>query len=186
MKLTNEDGKDLIKLARDAISAVLDEKDLKADKTLKSRFSENQGVFVTLHIKGDLRGCIGFTDAVYPLWEAVVNAATAAAFQDPRFPQLTKEELPDIKIEVSVLTVPELIVGKKEDYVKKIKIGKHGLIVDTPYAKGLLLPQVFTEYKVDSAKALEMTCQKAGLAPDGWKDKDCKVFTFSCQIFNES
>lgn len=185
MKLTNEDGKSLIKLARNSISAYFKNKELDAGKAVKEKFSDKQGVFVTLTIKGDLRGCIGFTDAIYPLWEAVVNAAKAAAFEDPRFPKLTEDEFKEIKIELSVLTKPELIEGKPQDYEKKIKIGKHGLIVEKGYFKGLLLPQVFTEYEADAKKALEMTCQKAGLPPDAWKDADCKVYLFSAEIFTE-
>ncbi len=185
MKLTSGDGKSLIKLARGSISAYLENKEPDVDSSLKERFSENRCVFVTITIKGDLRGCIGFTEAIYPLWEAIVKAAKAAALEDPRFEPLTKDEFKEVKIEVSALTKPELIEGKPGDYGKKIKIGKHGLIVETGFAAGLLLPQVFTEYKVDAKKALEMTCQKAGLSPDEWKNPDCKVYSFSAQIFTE-
>jgi uncharacterized protein (TIGR00296 family) len=185
MKLTNEDGKSLIKLARDSISSDFKDKDLDVDKEIKDKYSEKRGAFVTLTIEGELRGCIGYTEALFPLWETITKAAKSAAFQDPRFSPLSEDELKNIKIEISVLTKPELIEGDRKDYPKKIEIGKHGLVVETGYTAGLLLPQVFTEYKVDAEKALQMTCQKAGLPPDSWKKEDCKVYSFSAQIFTE-
>lgn len=182
MNLTNEDGKTLIKIARTSISSNFTKKELDIDKELKKKYSEKRGVFVTLTIEGQLRGCIGYTEALFPLWRAISQAAQSAAFQDTRFSQLTLEEFHNIQIEVSVLTKPELI---KEDYVKEIEIGKHGLIIEKNHNAGLLLPQVFTEYEVDAEHALEMTCQKAGLPSNTWKEKDCKVYRFSAQIFTE-
>jgi hypothetical protein len=84
-----------------------------------------------------------------------------------------------------VLTEPEELKGKPESYPGQVEIGKHGLIVEKGYSKGLLLPQVFTEYKADAEKALEMTCQKAGLASSSWKEPGCKVYRFSAQVFTE-
>lgn len=186
MKLAEEDGKRLIKIAREAISAYMENKEPEMDSSLKERFSEKQGAFVTITIDGELRGCIGFTEPLFPLWETIKNAARAAAFEDPRFPPLTSGEFEKAKIEVSVLSLPELIkVNKPADYENEIKIGEHGLIVDNDGFKGLLLPQVFTEYKADWKNALQMTCQKAMLAPDAWKDKGCKVYRFSAEIFSE-
>jgi len=188
MSLSKEDGKLLIEIARKSISLKLKGTEdifMAADGSLKERFKENGAGFVTLTIDGELRGCIGYTEALFPLWETIAKAAQSAAFQDPRFPPLSEKELDKIKIEISVLTKPEEIPGKKEDYPKKIKIGKHGLIVESGKGAGLLLPQVFTEYKADSEKALEMTCQKAGLPSNSWKEPGCKVYTFSAQIFEE-
>ncbi|MBN2112259.1 AmmeMemoRadiSam system protein A [Candidatus Woesearchaeota archaeon] len=185
MKLTKEDGKSLIKLARDAISSAFKDRDLEVNSSLKEKYSEKRGAFVTLTIEGELRGCIGYTEALFPLWETVTKAAQSAAFQDPRFNPLTEEEFRDVKIEISVLTKPELIEGDKKDYAKKIEIGKHGLVVETGFSAGLLLPQVFTEYNADAKKALEMTCQKAGLPSGAWQEKDCRVYRFSAQIFIE-
>ncbi len=185
MKLTKEDGKSLIALAKDAISSYFKNKDAAVSDEDKKKFSEESGAFVTLTLGGELKGCIGFTEAMFPLWETIVKAAQSAAFGDPRFTPLTEEEFKKIKIEVSVLTKPELIKAKPSEYGKHIEIGKHGLIVEKGMFKGLLLPQVFTEYKADWKKALEMTCQKAGLSPDSWKDSDCKIFRFSAIIFGE-
>ena len=142
----------------------------------------NLGVFVTLHIKGSLRGCIGFIEGIKPLEEAIVENAYNAAFEDPRFEPLTEEELKEVKIEVSVLTKPELV---EKPYESNIEIGKHGLIVEKGMHKGLLLPQVFPEYNANPIQALQMTCQKAMLPEDAWKDEDCKVYSFSAIIFTE-
>lgn len=185
MNLTVEDGKILIKLARDSISSKLNNRKIQIEPEVKSRFSENAGAFVTLTADCDLRGCIGFTEALFPLWETVEKAAAAAALEDPRFPPVAKEEFKTIKIEVSVLTKPELLKGKPGEYEKQIEIGKHGLIVESGYAKGLLLPQVFTEYGVNASEALDMTCQKAGIARNSWKSPQCRVYKFSAEIFTE-
>lgn len=187
MKLSEEDGKSLIDIAKSSISAALQGKEPEIEEGLKKKYSEKQGGFVTLTIDGELRGCIGYTEPIFPLWETIANTAKAAALEDPRFAPLTEKEFGKIKVEISALTVPELIeVKRPADYAKKIEIGKHGLIVDKEGKKGLLLPQVFTEYKVDWERALEMTCQKAFLDHDAWKDKNCNVYKFSAEIFSEA
>jgi len=185
MNLTAEDGKILILLARESISSILNNRKIQIEPKVKSRFSESAGAFVTLTVDSDLRGCIGFTDALFPLWETVEKAAAAAALEDPRFPPVAKEELKTIKIEVSVLAKPELLKGNPEEYEKQIKVGKHGLIVESGYAKGLLLPQVFTEYGVNASEALNMTCEKAGIARNSWKSPKCRVYKFSAEVFTE-
>jgi len=162
------DGKLLIKLARESISSYW------------------QGVFVTLYKNKQLRGCIGFPEPIFPLFEAIIKAARSAAFEDPRFPPLQKEELKHIKIEVSVLTVPALIkVKKPEDYLKKIKIGKDGLIIRSTLGSGLLLPQVATEYKWGVEEFLRHLCEKARLKQNAWKDKNNQIYKFQAQIFKE-
>lgn len=182
--VTKEQGKKLLKLARESIKNYFDGK--KTNIAPYKEFSEKQGVFVTLTIKGDLRGCIGYPEPIMPLNKAVVDAARSAAFNDPRFPSLEKHEFNKIKIEISVLTVPEEIkVKDSSEYLKKIKIGEDGLIIRSKWGSGLLLPQVFTEYKCDAEKALQMTCQKAGLNVNEWKDLDNKIFKFQAQIFSE-
>jgi len=186
MTLSDDDGKILINIAKQTISSRFEGKEPDIEDSLKKKYSNKQGGFVTLTIDGELRGCIGFTEPIFQLWECVVHAAGAAAFEDPRFPPLSKEEFKKIKVEVSVLTLPELIkVDDIQEYSKEIEIGKHGLIVEKKGVKGLLLPQVFTEYKVEWEEALDMTCQKAGFNNDAWREKDCKVFKFSAQIFSE-
>lgn len=146
-----------------------------------------QGVFVTLTIDKELRGCIGFPEPVLPLREALAKAAHAAAFEDPRFPRLTKAEFPQVTIEISILTPPEHIrVADPEEYLQRIKVGSDGLIIRSPYGAGLLLPQVFVEYHCSARQALEMTCQKAGIGKDAWRDHRVRVLKFQGQVFKET
>ena len=174
-------GKLLVELARKIISSSLNNKEVK----LPDGFDDKQGVFVTLHSfpSKQLRGCIGFPEPIFTLKEGVVKAARAAAFSDPRFKPLEKNELNKIVVEVSVLTKPVLIKG---DYLKNIKIGKDGLIVNCSGFSGLLLPRVFTEWGVDVKGALEMTCGKAGLPKNCWKEKNCKFYKFQSEVFIEN
>lgn len=185
--LSLEQGIKLVRLAREAIELALSKKKPRVSDKIKKEFSEERGVFVTLHKKGDLRGCIGYPEPVYPLYEAVIKAAANAAFGDPRFPQLEKNELNDVNIEVSVLTIPELIyVRNPSDYTKQIKVGKDGLIVKGTFGSGLLLPQVAIDFKWDALTFLSQTCIKAGLPPDSYHDYDkCRVYKFQGQVFTE-
>ena len=181
-----EQGKKLIGLARDSISSHFSDEKLVVSDDIKKEFGEKLGVFVTLTKKGELRGCIGFAEPVFVLWDAVVKASGAAAFEDPRFPPLDKDEFDGVDIEVSVLTKPELIkVEKAADYLKKIKIGRDGLVIRGVYGSGLLLPQVASEWNWGVGEFLENTCRKAGLNGDCWKDLDNKVYSFRAQIFSE-
>lgn len=179
-------GKKLINLAREAISCYFSSKDVDV-KDFVSEFSDVLGVFVTLNKDGQLRGCIGFPEAVYPLYEGVIKAAQSAAFSDPRFSAATEDELSSISIEVSVLTKPALIkIKRASEYVDKIKVGRDGLIIRSSYGSGLLLPQVATEYNWDSKMFLEQTCVKAGLSPDSWQDiEGINVYKFQSQVFSE-
>mgnify|MGYP006284760391 CR=1 FL=1 len=188
MLLTIESGKELIGLARKSIESFLEDKDLEHDDALKEKYSEKRGVFVTLYLNRQLRGCIGFPLPSYTLYDGIVNASRSAAFEDPRFPRLTAEEYQKIRIEISVLTVPQEIHADKqkpEDILDCIKIKRDGLIVENSYASGLLLPQVAVEWGWDSKQFLENTCMKAGLDKDAWKEKNCRISTFSAQIFAE-
>ncbi len=181
-----EQAKKLIKLAREAISCYFSDKEVDVDK-VNEEFSSVLGVFVTLNKNGELRGCIGFPDGVYPLYEGVIKAAQSAAFSDPRFPSVSEDELKDITIEVSVLTKPEKIsVKEASDYIKEVKVSRDGLIIKSSLGSGLLLPQVATEYKWDSKTFLGQTCIKAGLQADSWQDiKGVSVFRFQSQVFSE-
>ena len=179
-------GKKLIKLARDSISSYLSDSELKVNSDIQKEFSEVLGVFVTLNKDGELRGCIGFPEPVYPLFKGVSKAAQSAAFSDPRFPTVSSEELSNISIEVSVLTKPVKIeVKKASEYVEKVKVGRDGLIVRSSLGSGLLLPQVAIEYKWDSKEFLEHTCVKAGLSPDSWEDENIEIYKFQSLVFSE-
>ncbi len=139
---------------------------------------EKKGAFVSLHKHGQLRGCIGNIHAQKPLYLTVKEMAKAAAFEDPRFTQVTLEELEDLQIEISVLTPL-----KKVKDLKEIEVGKHGIYIVKGYCSGLLLPQVASEYGWDRETFLEHTCYKAGLPKDAWKDEDTEIFIFSAQVF---
>jgi uncharacterized protein (TIGR00296 family) len=123
---------------------------------------------------------------VLPLYQAVVDAAKSAAFSDPRFLPLTKEEFKDVRIELSVLTLPELVeVKEPEEYLNIIEIGKDGLIIRNSFNSGLLLPIVAVEYKWDAKTFLENLCGKAGLSNDAWRDLNNKVYRFQSRVFSE-
>jgi AmmeMemoRadiSam system protein A len=184
--LNSKQGKQLIELARKSIISSFENKDIQnyeinVDKQLK----EKMGVFVTLTLDDNLRGCIGFPYQQSPLYKGVIEAAKAAAFEDMRFLPLTKEELNELKIEISVLTKPEEIKEEGEDIIKEIEVGKDGLIVEYSGFYGILLPQVASENHWDAEHFLEQACVKAGVSPKTWKNKSCKVYKFQAQIFSE-
>ena len=139
MKLSNDEKKLLLKAARKSISSNFGEVDLpKFDPADHPKLKEDLGAFVTLKINNELRGCIGFLIGQKPLIETVVEVAKQSAFSDPRFPQLTKEELEKVKIEISVLSHFTSI-----DSYDEIEVGKHGLLLDEG-GRAVLLPQVAT------------------------------------------
>jgi hypothetical protein len=176
----------LIKLARESIISYFNNKEPKVDDKLKKEFEEERGVFVSLYVDDELVGCIGYPEPVLPLWKAVKEAAKAAAFDDPRFPPLSKEQYKGLRVEISVLTKPELIkVKNASEYPSKVKVGVDGLIIRDPYGSGLLLPQVATEYNWDSKEFLCETCVKAGLDRDCWKDGRRHVYKFQAEVFTE-
>lgn len=145
------------------------------DKVLK----EKRGAFVTLKVNDQLRGCIGYLLPRKPLWETISDVAISAATQDFRFKSITLEELPDTKIEISVLSLPKPIKD-----VKEIEVGKHGIIISKGPCKGLLLPQVPLEWNWDLETYLSHGCLKAGLDEDEWK-KGVNIKVFSAQVFSE-
>jgi len=184
--LTEEEGKEGLKLARAAIDKYLSENiKIKAGAHLPAIFEEKRGVFVTLNKYGELRGCIGYPYPIFKLKDAIIDAAISAAVNDPRFPQVTKEEFTDIVIELTILTTPQVLKVKPKDLPEQIVIGKHGLIVKKGIYQGLLLPQVATEYNWSAEEFLCQTCWKAGLPQDAWLEKDTEVSTFEGQIFKE-
>jgi uncharacterized protein (TIGR00296 family) len=151
-------------------------------------FKEKHGVFVTLSKKKsrELRGCIGFPSPIFPLIDAVIEAAISAGVRDPRFPKVTKQELNNLLIEVSILTPPVLIdIDDPRNYREKIKIGVNGLIVQKGGYKGLLLPQVPIEWNWDVEEFLNNCCMKARLSPDAWLLKETNIYKFSCIIAKE-
>ncbi len=184
--LNLEEGRFLVKLARKSIEEYLTTGKKSMPGSFPEKFREPCGVFVTLTKGEELRGCIGFPLPRLPLIEAVVEAAISSARSDPRFPPVNLEEMKEIKVEVSVLTPPELIrVKDPRDYPKLVKVGRDGLIVEWGGFSGLLLPQVPVEWKWDAEEFLCQTCMKAGLGADCWLRKDVRISKFSAQVFTE-
>jgi hypothetical protein len=185
--LSEEDGKKLVKLTRQTVEDYFKKKKLMLKKT---EYNKKNGIFVSIHTYPDneLRGCIGYPYPTLMLSEALQRASLSAAFEDPRFPPLTENELDNVIFEISILTEPELIVVKNpREYIKKIEIGKDGLIAEHGFYKGLLLPQVPLEFepKWDVETFLEQTCMKCSLLPDMWLDPKTKIYKFQAQIFKE-
>ena len=143
-------------------------------------FGEPRGLFVTLRKGGELRGCIGTLAPTGDLTRVIAEYALRAALEDPRFPPLRPEELADCRIEISVLTAPEPLEGPEQ-----IEIGRDGLILELGGRRGLLLPQVATEWEFDRERFLAEVSRKAGLFPDAWRDPNARVFTFRAEAFSE-
>lgn len=137
------------------------------------------GAFVTLHKRGDLRGCIGHIEADQPLGLTVARCAVAACSADPRFPSVTARELGEIDLELSLLGPLVSVVSPDE-----VEIGRHGLVIEKGGHRGLLLPQVATEWGWDRETFLAHTCQKAGLPHDAWK-QGAKLWKFEAEVFGE-
>ena len=185
--VSEEEGKFLVKLAKESIeNYVLRRKPMDVPENTPDSLKENMGAFVTLNKRGLLRGCIGYSEPVKPLVNAVIDVAISAAVNAPRFPPVIADELEDLEVEVSILTKPELIeVEKPEEYMDKIEIGKDGLIMERGPYKGLLLPQVAVEWGWNVEEFLYNTCTKAGLTADCWLYNDVKIYKFHSEIFNE-
>lgn len=185
---TLEDGISAINIARTTIEHHVQKKEIPKFE-FPANFKKKSGIFVTLSRYPDqsLRGCIGYPEPQFPLIEALVDAARSASTRDPRFPPVNIKELEKITIEVSILTPPKLIKAEKpSDYIKHIKIGRDGLIIEKGLYRGLLLPQVPVEWKWDAREFLSQTCMKAGLLGDCWYDEETKVYKFSAIIFSET
>ncbi|MEM3032301.1 MAG: TIGR00296 family protein [Nitrososphaerota archaeon] len=186
--LDHELGMVAVGLARKSIEAYLVGKNVINRSAASGPLSEERGVFVSLytHPSGELRGCIGFPYPVMPLSEALVKAAIAAATQDPRFEPMTIEELDNVVVEVSILSRPEEIkYGNRRELPRLVRVGVDGLIIETPYGSGLLLPQVPVEYGWDAETYLTHLCLKAGLNPTYWLYGRMKLLRYTAQIFRE-
>src|SRR5262245_11850341 len=176
--LDERDRTTLLAIARRAITAYVNgEPPPPAHAT--GSLDRQAGAFVTIHNDHQLRGCIGHIEANRPLAQVVADCAVAACSTDPRFPAVTAGELSHLDLEVSVLGPLEPLHDPAE-----IAIGRHGLVVEMGWHRGLLLPQVATEWNWDPVKFLEQTCHKAGLPRDAWKN-GARIWKFEAQVFGE-
>jgi uncharacterized protein len=168
----------LLTLAREAIAAHVGAAPAHVP-AITGILAQPGGAFVTLHSRGELRGCIGHIEPTDPIGRTVQQCAVAACSADPRFPPVTPAQLPHIDIEISLLGPLESIAGPPD-----IEIGRHGLVVQQGWARGLLLPQVAVEWRWDAETFLGQTCHKAGLPHDAWK-RGAKIWRFDAEVFGE-
>jgi len=179
MNYTVEERKELLTLARRSISDYIKTGIKPEIEDIPEKFGMNRGAFVTLHKKGVLRGCIGYPLPVMPLYKAISDNALSAAFEDPRFPPVSGEEMGEIDIEISVLTIPE----KVNDY-SEVRVGEDGIIVSKHGYRGLLLPQVPVEQGWTLEQYISYGCMKAGLPDNEWK-KGVEIEVFQAEVFGE-
>lgn len=178
--LSRDDKIFLLSLARTTIESEFTGTEAAVPAPSSPLMSERRGAFVTLTRKGQLRGCIGYIEAVKPLVETIREMAVAAAFKDWRFPPLREAELDDISIEISVLSPIRRINDPSA-----VEVGTHGLIITRGANRGLLLPQVAIEWNWDRQTFLRQTCVKAGLPEDAWMKEGTTIEVFSADIFSE-
>ena len=167
----------LLQLAHDSIISALERKEISLVPPT-SHLAEPRGVFTSLYLHGELRGCVGYVLPIGSVFEAVAATARAAAFEDSRFYSVRPAEAPHLQIELSILTLPEPISPDA------IEIGRHGLLISLGGFRGLLLPQVPVEHGWDRVTFLEQTCRKAGLPRDAWQ-KGAKIEAFTAEVFGE-
>lgn len=176
--LTATERQTLLRFARDTIGAHLERQSLPT-LTASGGLDRRSGAFVTLRVEQELRGCIGYPDADQHLVDVVRRCSIQAATEDPRFPPLTVTDLDLIGLEISVLGPIEEVTD-----TTAIDVGRHGLIVQRGYRRGLLLPQVALEWDWDRDLFLSQTCIKAGLPADAWQT-DARIFRFEAEVFTE-
>jgi AmmeMemoRadiSam system protein A len=179
-RLSSDDYRALLALARRAISSAIIEKQILDFPPYSAALTAPAGAFVTLHRGGQLRGCVGQVESPDPLAETVARAAINAALHDSRFPQVEAEEIRSLEIEISVLSPLESIV------MEAIIVGHHGLMITKGEHRGLLLPQVAAERRWSCQVFLEETCAKAGLPRDAWREPSTRVFAFAAEVFSDT
>ncbi len=181
MKINTEEKIILLNAARDSIKSKFEETEIQTpDYNKHPLLKSKAGAFVTLTENKNLRGCIGYIISNKKLFNTVCDAAIQAAFHDPRFYPLQKNELENISIEISILSEPFPLNSYDE-----IIIGVHGLIVEEEGRRGLLLPQVPIEHNMNKEQFLEAICQKAGLPKNLWREKQINLSGFTATVFSE-
>ena len=179
-KLSRREKSLLLDIARKAISSHLENGTMPGKEETEPLLLEKRGCFVCIKINGKLRGCIGNFVSDRPLYQLVREMAVSAATKDPRFYPMRKEELGESTLEISVLTPL-----RKVSSIEEIEVGKHGLYIEKNVARGVLLPQVATEYGWDRETFLGQTSIKAGMAADGWKE-GADIYIFGAEVFHEA
>ena len=180
LSLSEEERKNLLQLARRAVADAVARLALPDSIPHHGIFGERRGVFVTLHVHGALRGCIGTTEGDEPLSEAIVRCAASAALHDQRFAPVRADELDALEIEISLLSA--LAPIRPEE----IELGRHGLVISRGGRRGLLLPQVAAEHGWTREQFLAETSRKAGLPRDAWQSPATLIQGFTCEVLAES
>jgi len=178
--LSEADQKAILELARQAVVEAVSRNRRLEQIPNNGIFALKRGAFVTLHVEKRLHGCIGVIEAKDALGENIAHCAMSAALQDPRFRRMQPADLATLEIEVSLLSPLEAIRPEE------IEIGKHGLLIEHGFHRGLLLPQVAVEHRLDVERFLKETCYKAGLPYDAWKAPETRIYGFTCQVFADS
>lgn len=179
LSLSDEDRSVILAVARRGVLNAVQHGAPSATFPDSGVFAGPCGLFVTLHVAGKLRGCLGIIDAPTTLGENLVRCAADSALHDPRFAPLRRDEMEHLEIEVSLLSPLQPI---RPDAVV---IGKHGLLAERGMRRGLLLPQVATEHHLNREQFLAETCFKAGLPRDAWRDAETKFYGFECIVIAE-
>jgi AmmeMemoRadiSam system protein A len=167
----------LLRLAHDSILSALAGCEISLNPST-AHLAEPRGVFTSLHLRGQLRGCVGYVLPVNSVYRAVAEIARAAALEDTRFQPVTREEAPSLEIEISILSPPKPIPADA------VEIGRHGLLISLAGHRGLLLPQVPVEHHWDRLTFLEQTCRKAGLPLDAWQ-RGATIEGFTAEVFRD-
>lgn len=176
-----EDRARLLAIARKSIEAMLGGRDFEPPLPGEGPPAEARGAFVTLTVRGHLRGCIGRVLSDRPLARVVAEMAVAAARDDYRFDSVREEELPQMRIEISAMSP----LRKLDDPLREVEIGRDGLLVRRGSSSGLLLPQVASGEGWDAERFLRETCRKAGLPPEAWRKKGATVEAFEAEVWGE-
>jgi AmmeMemoRadiSam system protein A len=177
--LTMKEQKELLKIARETIVDYVSNRKVPAIGTTAPGLNLHSGCFVTIKQQGDLRGCIGNFVSDQPLYQLVQEMAVSAATRDPRFYPMKKDDLTDFSLDISVLSPL-----KQAASVEEIQVGVHGIYIVKGSYRGVLLPQVATEYGWNREQFLQHTCIKAGLPENAWQG-ECEIYIFSAQVFGE-
>ena len=176
---TDAQQRSLVQVARAALTEAITGRRAEPPVSNDPDLPGASGAFVTLKREGRLRGCIGTLECRLTLAEEIARVAVCAAREDPRFAPVGPAELDDLDVEVSVLgPLEEIDPGDPSAF----EIGRHGLVVEKGRRRGLLLPQVATEWGWDREQFLSQACAKAGLPPDAWR-RGAKVYRFAADVF---
>jgi uncharacterized protein len=176
-EFSREERSILLALAHRSIEAALENREIPLDPPTL-HLQEPRGVFTTLYRRGHLRGCVGYVFPVTSVFRTVAETARAAAFEDTRFHPVTREEVPELEVHLSILSPLRPLAPAQ------VEVGRHGLLVSMGARRGLLLPQVPVEYNWDRTTFLEQTCRKAGLPPDAWQ-QGATLEAFTAEVFGD-